>query len=106
MIFFVVVLRSAKSDRAKLFETEPALKEAHTTEITPEYLRQQDATGETKTRWNGIHKVVETATHIVLWVSPSAAYVVPKRAFDSEENAALFAQNAVNYWQQAQATAQ
>ncbi len=100
-IFFVIVLRSAKSDRAKLFETEPALKEPQTTEITPQYLRHQDATGEVKTRWQGINKVVETATHIFLWISPSQAHVVPKRAFASEEDATTFAQNATNYWKSA-----
>lgn len=100
--FYFLLMRSGKSQRAKLFETVPAYKEPQTTEITPEYLYHQDATGEVKTRWKGIQKIVETATHIFFWVSPNEAHVVPKRAFANAEDATQFAQLATKYWEQAQ----
>lgn len=98
--FWIFIMRAGKAERAKLLAT-PEFVQPRTTEITLEYLRHQTASGEFKTRWSGIQKVVESATHIVLWVSQTEAHVVPKRAFANHEDATQFAQTATKYWQQA-----
>ena len=100
--FWGFFIWSRKMRYAKIFATDPEYSQPCVTEITPEYLRHQTASGEVKTRWNGVHKVVETATHIFLWNSPNEAHIVPKRAFANEEDALRFARMATDYWQQAQ----
>ncbi len=100
--FWFLMMRQAKTQQTKLLKTKPEFVQPRTIEITPDYLRHQGASGEVKTRWKGIQKIVETATHIFFWVSPNEAHVVPKRAFANVEDATQFAQLATKYWEQAQ----
>lgn len=52
--------------------------------------------------WSGIERVLENDRHIFIYLSGSQAHVIPKRAFESQEEARTFFETAKAYHGRAQ----
>jgi len=57
---------------------------AHTLEITDDGIVEQTAQTRNETRWAGIQKLVLKRRYLFLYVGPSAAHVIPRRAAADE----------------------
>ncbi len=60
----------------------------------------------TQMSWRGILKIVSTKDLILFYVDNMQAHIAPKRCFASPEAAEAFYQQALTYWQAAQAAPQ
>ncbi len=58
--------------------------------LTPEAIIGQTSRGEEKVFWHSVNQAVETATYIFLYVSSMNAYIIPRRAFSSDEQRLSF----------------
>lgn len=56
----------------------------YTAILTAETFIEQSVASENVTTWNDVHKVAQTETHLILYTSPRAAYIIPRRAFPSQ----------------------
>jgi hypothetical protein len=63
-------------------------------ELAPDGIRWRSKRGEGRTAWNAVNRIVETKSHIYLFIDRAAAHVVPKRCFSSEAAALEFADDA------------
>jgi len=63
-------------------------------ELAPDGIRWKSERGEGRTAWNAVNRIVETKSHIYLFIDRAAAHVVPKRCFSSEAAALEFAEDA------------
>lgn len=54
--------------------------------------------GEGRQRWETLHDLTETSTHLFLWINKTTAHIIPKAAFDSEEKTKAFCEAAWSYW--------
>ncbi len=63
-------------------------------ELAPDGIRWKSHRGEGRTAWHAVNRIVETRSHIYLFIDRAAAHVVPKRCFSSEAAALEFAQEA------------
>jgi hypothetical protein len=78
------LLQDERPDRGHLGRHRLVLGEDGLTEST--------AVGETRTRWTGVDRVEQSPDYIFIYTTPSAAHVVPKRAFSDPEQAEAFYQ--------------
>ena len=78
------LLRDEKPDRGQLGVHRVALDE--------EGVLERTAVGESRTRWAGVHRIEQDDRYIYLYTSPSAAHVIPKRAFADPGDAEAFYQ--------------
>jgi hypothetical protein len=53
------------------------------------------------THWRAIEKVVDVEEYVFVFYTPSTACIVPKRAFQSDENVKMFVALAKEYHSQA-----
>lgn len=56
----------------------------HRIKITPEGVESKTDFKESKVRWNAVEQIVSTGDHIFIFVSPTVAEIIPKRAFSDE----------------------
>jgi|SRR5579864_4551641 len=63
-------------------------------ELAPDGIKWKSPRGEGRTAWNAVNRVVETKSHIYLFIDRAAAHVIPKRSFSSEAAAREFAEDA------------
>lgn len=91
----------AKRKLLNVIETNPDWSQPRVAEIAPEFLISRYASGESSSRWELMKKVAETDTHLFFLVTNIETHLIPKRAFDTEENAKLFAQTALSHWERA-----
>ncbi|HLJ53164.1 MAG TPA: YcxB family protein [Rhizomicrobium sp.] len=63
-------------------------------ELAPDGIRWKSELREGRTAWNAVNRVVETKSHIYLFIDRAAAHVIPKRSFSSEAAAREFAEDA------------
>jgi hypothetical protein len=68
-------------------------------------LEFETGAGQTQAKWTSIIKIVEDTKLIYLFANRRVAYLVPKRAFSSADEAAAFSNQARDYWTQAQSGA-
>lgn len=73
----------------------------HTVTIDPEGLAEVTPVNESRHYWRGVHRVDSTSEHIFIYIQPSMAHVIPRRAFAFPEQADLFFQTAAGYHQAA-----
>jgi hypothetical protein len=69
----------------------------HTIAIEPEYVIEKSPIGESRTAWSGIEKIQSDGQYIYVYVGPLYAFVIPKRAFKTGEDAEAFLQQAQAY---------
>jgi hypothetical protein len=72
------------------------LRPQHMT-LTPEAVMHRTEHASGSTEWAGIQHVGITATHIFIFTTSTTAFVVPRRAFASDESFNEFAQTAQKY---------
>ena len=75
----------------------------HTITIGPDGVVETTAVNEGRHSWRGIHRIDTTDEHIFISIQANQAHTIPRRAFSSPEEAALFYRTAKAYHQQAKA---
>lgn len=65
-----------------------------TLRLHPDYLELSADRGASRRRWNDVPRVQELPDFVTIYIHPVRAYVVPKRYFDSPEQASAFAARA------------
>lgn len=81
-------------NRSVLGRHEVVLEESEVIERT--------SLNEMHTNWAGVEQVVENERYIFIYITASAAHVIPKRAFATQEDARSFFQTAKDYQGRAQ----
>jgi hypothetical protein len=69
--------------------------------IDAQGLFEKSEVGETRLRWDGVERVVETADYIFIYVTTVSAHVIPKKSFQDKEQALEFYQTAKRYFDNA-----
>jgi hypothetical protein len=62
----------------------------HKLSLSDDGLSESTVVGEQRTSWAGVDRVEENADYIFLYTTPSAAHIVPKRAFARADDAERF----------------
>lgn len=70
----------------------------HEIEIYPDHLIERTSVNNTSFTWEGIRTIQANKEYILIFVNKSAAHIIPKRAFQSIEEAELFFITAMKYW--------
>jgi len=76
------------------------LHAAHSYSITPATLRINSSKGQFDVRWTAFTEVKRTTDRLFAFMNHRQAYVVPRRAFDSDEQFEAFAAAAQERWEQ------
>lgn len=76
------------------------LHSAHSYEITPATLKISSPKGVFDVRWTAFTDLKPTADRLFAFMNHRQAYVVPRRAFDSDEQFAAFVAAAQEHWEQ------
>lgn len=69
----------------------------HTVAIDPEGITETTHLGETRASWRGIYRVDSTADHILIYLQPGLAHIIPRRSFASPDEADQFFRTAAGY---------
>jgi hypothetical protein len=93
-IYFVMQHFRRKADAELLREIQHTV----TAWLEPDGFFTEGHHGENRQRWDTLHDLTETPTHLFLWLTKNAAHIVPKSAFDSSERAEAFCRAAWEYW--------
>lgn len=78
------------------------LHAAHSYAVTPAGLRISSPKGVFNVRWTSFPEVKRTVDRLFVFMSPRQAYVIPRRAFDSDEQFEAFVSAAEKEWEQSQ----
>jgi hypothetical protein len=78
------LLQDEKPDRGQLG--------VHRVALDQDGVLERTVVGESRTAWAGVHRVEQDDRYIYLYTSPSAAHVIPKRAFADVASAEAFYQ--------------
>ena len=78
------LLREERPDKGQLGRHRLVLGEDGLSEST--------AVGESRTTWAGVDRVEQSPDYIFIYTTPSAAYVIPRRAFKDPQQAEAFLQ--------------
>jgi hypothetical protein len=100
-----VLLLSNRRVRARLrlmAIRQSPLHAAQSYEITPAALRISSSKGVFDLRWTAFANLKRSADRLFAFVNHPNAYVVPRRAFDSDEQFDAFATAALERWEQSQ----
>lgn len=76
-------------------------REPVTFEINEEGVIGNDADGQNFMRWNAVKEIWNEAEHLIVILGENHGMFIPKRAFDSPQDAQNFAAFAQNQWQNA-----
>lgn len=76
------------------------LHAAHSYAVTPATLRISSPKGQFDVRWTAFTEIKRTADRLFAFMNHRQAYVVPRRAFDSDEKFEAFAAAAQERWEQ------
>ncbi len=99
---FLFFMRQQKKQQAELLRE---IQDDVTAWLAPEGFFTEGNHGESRQRWDTLHDLVETPTHLFLFLTRNAAHIVPKSAFDSTEQADAFTRAAWGYWNAARESA-
>jgi hypothetical protein len=64
----------------------------HRLVLSEEGLSESTAVGESRTTWVGVDRVEQSPDYVFIYTTPSAAHVIPKRAFRDPQQAEAFYQ--------------
>ena len=68
--------------------------------ITPAALRITSSKGVSDIRWSAFPDVKSSGERLFAFMSPRQAFIVPRRAFDSDEQFEAFSSAAEEHWEQ------
>ena len=99
MVFFGWIFLKRQTRRAilKLVQEEKPDRGqlgSHKISLTETELVETTHVGQSRTQWAGIDRVEQNDDYIFIYTTPHAAYIVPKRSFDSKHQAESFYQLA------------
>jgi hypothetical protein len=95
VLFYLFFLRR---DYANLEKKSPELFGDRVTQITEEYFLNRDSQDEGRVFWPAIKQIDQDERCIFVLDKGDNGYIIPKRAFQKETDAALFFQTACRYW--------
>ena len=73
----------------------------HKFTLASDAVTDKTGSGKTKTKWRDVWKLVATNYYLYVYISDTSAHIVPKRAFDSEEEFREFVDTAMRYYRAA-----
>ena len=73
----------------------------HKLSLSSDAVTDKGNSGKTKTKWAEVHKVVATSRHVFIYISDTAAHIVPRRAFEDESKYREFVDMAMRYYKAA-----
>jgi hypothetical protein len=77
----------------------------HTFTLLPEGLHEETIANEGLSKWYGVLGIRSVGSYLLVQVAPCLFHIIPKQSFDSIEQFENFKNQAINYWQQAQTSA-
>ncbi len=95
-LFYVILLPIQTMDLAK---ATPGALGLSTMAISPAGLVRRSSVAETRMQWHTIIEITEDAKMIYFFQGSRYAYLIPKRAFPTPEDAHDFLTTAKSYWQ-------
>lgn len=98
LVFYLALLVFNRRKMAK----QPMFVAPITMRLNEEGIEGTGAVGRDTIFWKAVHKIIETPTHLFVLNSPQGGFIIPKRAFASEEEAARFIGFARENYQSAQ----
>jgi YcxB-like protein len=95
MVFFASVFLKRQLRRAilqQVDEEKPGRGQLgrHKISLTETQIVESTDVGESRTSWAGVDRVEQNGDYIFIYTTPHAAYVIPRRAFDSPGQADSF----------------
>lgn len=91
MIAFGIICVFALQNNKKAHLASPMFQHPSTVTLSPNGVRSDDGPETATVRWEGISRVANTSQHLFIFAQPKRALIVPRRAFDSDEEFARFA---------------
>jgi len=82
----------------KTIQEQPGVVGMHTLEISSEGVSQQTSTSKSLLNWNGFSEIVENNDQVLFFISQKFAVVIPKHAFQSQDQVKHFLDMATAYW--------
>lgn len=82
----------------KTIQEQPGVLGIHSLEITSEGVWQRTTISESLLLWNGFAEIVENNDQILFFLNQKFAVVIPKHAFQSQEDVKHFLDTATAYW--------
>lgn len=74
----------------KAFAADPSAQQPQTYTISEEGIKYISESGAGEAKWDDIHKIGETMNLYVVFISSRSALTIPKRYFQSEQDAVVF----------------
>jgi hypothetical protein len=73
---------------------------SYTVALSPECIVRSSEFGDIRTRWDGVERIERDSDFIFIYNGSSSAYIIPRRAFDSDESMTRFLNAAISFKQQ------
>lgn len=70
----------------------------HTIEINEKGVRETTSVNDAFNKWEGIYKVTQNSEYIYIFLNSMLAHLIPKRAFNSIDEANEFYNKSVDFW--------
>ncbi|GGZ29980.1 hypothetical protein GCM10011273_15150 [Asticcacaulis endophyticus] len=81
-----------------IFVISPVSRRENQVEITSSKLFKSSGNKDSETDWAKIYDVSETRKTILLFYNKNSAIIIPKSAFDSSDDADVFAKASSKHW--------
>jgi hypothetical protein len=73
---------------------------SYTVTLSPECILRSSDFGDIRTRWDGVERIERSGELIFIYNGSSSAYIIPRRAFDSDESMTSFFNAAISFKQE------
>ena len=73
----------------------------HKLSLSSDAVTDKISAKKTKTKWSEVRKIAATGGHLFIYISDTAAYIVPRRAFEDESKYREFVDTAMRYYKAA-----
>ena len=68
--------------------------------VADDCFRAESSRGKTEIRWSAVPKIRQTEGRLFVYLTRRQAFIVPRRAFEADEDFNAFAQAAKHHWEQ------
>ena len=68
--------------------------------VADDCFRAESSRGKTEIRWSAVPKIRETEGRLFVYLTRRQAFIVPRRAFEADDDFSAFAQAAKHHWKQ------
>lgn len=101
VIFSFLMMKSTKRKIIRLVENEDGILGEHTIEINKDLLLEDTKNNSSSWNWNGIKSIEANEDYIFIFINNLLGHVIPKRAFESQEECGKFYFLAKEYHEEA-----